>query len=289
MALTQYQSLLAAVLDGGEWVQTRQGVPALTVMQQTMRFDLADGFPCITERSLASFWRKSVGELLAFLGGARTVEELEAYGCDWWAPWASPDKTAARGLPPGDLGPGSYGGAFAAFPTSDGGSFDQVSGLVERLRAAPLDRTHFVTPWIPQYQRGALTEKGLTTIAPCHGWVHLRLMNGRLHLHMFQRSGDVPIGVPANMVQYAALTHMLALLLDCEAGQYLHTISDAHIYEPQLDAAREMLAREPRALPGLRLTAAGRDRVAVTDFRPSDFDLEGYDPHPAIRGIAVAT
>src|SRR5262249_39512549 len=135
---------------------TRQGPPALTLMQQAMHFDLANGFPLITERSLRSFWRKSIGELCAFINGATTLAELADFGCDWWDPWATPEKTSSRGLPPGSLGPGSYGGAFRYFPTVEGGEFDQFRHLVEQITELPGDRTHFVSPWIPEYQvRGA--------------------------------------------------------------------------------------------------------------------------------------
>ena len=209
---SQYRDLLARVLEHGEKTPTRQGPPALTLLQQTMRFDLANGFPVITDRSIASFWRKPIGELCAFINGATTLDELRAFGCDWWDDWATEEKTAKRGLPPGDIGPGSYGGAFHDFPTSEGPAFDQFQHLVEQITELPADRTHFVSPWIPQYQVRGHGKTPRTTIAPCHGWVHVRILNDRLHLHMFQRSGDVPVGVPSNMVQYAALALMLEQL-----------------------------------------------------------------------------
>ena len=149
---SQYRQMLDRIVADGIAVPTRQGPEALTLMQQTMRFELANGFPVITERSLRSFWRKPIGELCAFINGATTLEELAAFGCDWWDPWATEAKTSARGLPPGHLGPGSYGGAFRRFPTVDGGEFDQFQHLVEQLTELPADRTHFVSPWIPQYQ-----------------------------------------------------------------------------------------------------------------------------------------
>ena len=284
----QYRQLLARIASDGTSVPTRQGPPALTLMQQVMRFDLANGFPMITERSLKSFWRKPIGELCAFINGATTLAELAEFGCDWWGDWATPQKTSSRGLPPGSLGPGSYGGAFRYFPTADGGSFDQFTHLVEQIRELPGDRTHFVSPWIPQYQVRGTGKTPRTTIAPCHGWVHVRVIAGSLHLHMFQRSGDVPVGVPANMIQYAALLLMLEQLTQIPAAAYYHTISDAHIYANQLDAVQVMLGREARPLPTVTLTEAGQRVSDIHDFRGEHFELADYQPHPSIPAIPVS-
>jgi thymidylate synthase len=285
---SQYRQLLERIRSGGSWVPTRQGPAAITLMQQVMRFDLANGFPMITERSLKAFWRKPIGELCAFINGATTLDELAAFGCDWWGQWATPEKTASRGLPAGSLGPGSYGGAFERFPTAEGGGFDQFKHLVEQIRELPADRTHFVSPWIPQYQVRGRGKTPSTTIAPCHGWVHVRVIGDGLHLHMFQRSGDVPVGVPANMVQYAALLLMLEQLTGISAVAYYHTISDAHIYADQVDAVKIMLDREPRRLPTVSLTDAGRRVTDIHDFRAEHFELSDYEPHPGLRAIPVA-
>jgi thymidylate synthase len=285
---SQYRQMLERIVSDGIAAPTRQGPRALTLMQQTMRFELASGFPVITERSMKSFWRKPIGELCAFINGATTLAELAEFGCDWWDPWATTAKTSSRGLPPGDLGPGSYGGAFRRFPTADGGEFDQFQHLVEQLAELPADRTHFVSPWIPQYQVRGSGKTPRTTISPCHGWVHVRVLAGGLHLHMFQRSGDVPVGVPANMVQYAALALMLEQLTGIEAVAYYHTISDAHIYSDQLGHVREMLGREERRLPTVTLTEAGLQVTDIHQFRAEHFEIADYDPHPAISGIPVA-
>jgi thymidylate synthase len=288
VADSQYRELLERILAFGVPVPTRQGPKALTLMQQTMRFELANGFPMITERSVRGFWRKPIGELCAFINGATTLAELAEFGCDWWGAWATPEKTASRGLPPGSLGPGSYGGAFRSFPTAEGGGFDQFRHLVEQLTELPGDRTHFVSPWIPQYQVRGAGKIPRTTIAPCHGWVHVRVLAGGLHLHMFQRSGDVPVGVPANMIQYAALLLMLEQLTGIPAVAYYHTISDAHVYEDQVDSVTTMLSREPRPLPTVSLTAAGRQVRDIHDFRAEHFELADYHPHPAIPAIPVS-
>jgi thymidylate synthase len=285
---TEYRSILARILKDGEEAPTRQGTPALTLMQETMMFRLEQGFPLITERSLRSFWRKPIGELCAFINGVTTVAELESYGCDWWRAWATPEKTAAKGLPAGSIGPGSYGGAFHDFPTYDG-PFDQFAHLVEQIKELPEARTHFVSPWIPQYQVRGKGKTPRTTIAPCHGWVHVRVIKERLHLHMFQRSGDVPIGVPANMVQYAALTLMLEQLTGYQAARYYHTLSDAHVYVDQVPHVERMLGTEARPLPTVYLNEKGKAVTDIHDFQAGHFELEDYDPNPPIRGIPVAT
>jgi thymidylate synthase len=288
-ASREYRRVPEHILETGTEVKTRQGVNALTAMQATMTFPLAQGFPVITERNIKSFWRKPIGELCAFINGATTLERLAEFGCDWWGPWATPEKTIKKGIEPGSLGPGSYGGAFHDFPTREGPSFDQFKHLVEQLRELPDDRTHFVDPWIPPYQIRGDGKQPQTTISPCHGWVHVRVLNGGLHVHMFQRSGDVPVGVPSNMIQYAALTLMLEHLTGYPAVTYYHTISDAHIYVDQVEAVRKMLATDPRPLPAVQLTEAGRKVTDIHDFRAEHFELLDYYPNPSIGAIPVAT
>jgi thymidylate synthase len=280
---SQYRDLLGRILTSGEKVFTRQGKYALTLMQQTTRYDLANGFPLIPDRNVGMFWRKAIGELCAFINGATTLTGLQEYDCDWWGPWATPEKTAKRGLPAGELGPGSYGAAFHDFPTAEGPPFDQFRHLVEQIRELPELRTHFVSPWIPQYQVRGSGKQPRTTIAPCHGWVHVRVLESGLHLHMYQRSGDVPVGVPSNMIQYAALTLMLEHLTGVPAKAFYHTISDAHVYEDQVDQARAMVEREPRRLPTVLLNDAGRDVTDIHDFRSGHFELSDYDPYPGLR------
>ena len=299
-ASTAYRDVLRRIRNDGLRVATPQGVDALTLMQQTMAFPLAEGFPIITERSIRSFWKKAIGELCAFINGATSLEELAEFGCDWWGPWATPEKTLKKGIEPGTLGPGSYGGAFRSFPTAEGPPFDQFQHLIEQLRDRPELRTHIVSPWIPQYQGRGRGKQPRTTIAPCHGWVHVRVISPKpreggaegppeLHLHMYQRSGDVPIGVPSNIVQYAALILMLEQLTSYRAHTYYHTVSDAHIYVNQLAAVDRMLDREPVAFPTVVLTEAGRQIQDIHQFRSEHFELADYHPHPGIPGIPVAT
>jgi thymidylate synthase len=257
-----------------------------------MRFPMAAGAAVITERSIAGFARKAIGELCAFINGARTLDELAEFGCDWWGPWATEEKCRARGLEPGDLGPGSYGHAFRHFTTDlegDPEGFDQLPHLVRKLQDLPEDRTALVSPWIPQANHRERGVRSTNTIAPCHGWIHALVFDDKLHLVHNQRSGDTPVGVPSNMVQYNALGLMIEHLTGYELVEYVHWIQYAHIYENQLDAVDQMLAREPRPLPTLRLTDDGRRVSHIHDFRGDHFEIVDYDPHPSIPDIPVLT
>jgi thymidylate synthase len=280
---TAYRDALLEVLEHGESIQTPQRVDALTKMQISMSYPLSDGFPIITERSLQNFWRKPIGELCAFINGATRVEELVKFGCDWWTPYGESERSAVHGLDPGDLGSGSYGGAFHDFPQPDGGSFDQFANLVEQIKLKPHRRTHFVSPWIPYYMYPEAAMGRKVTVAPCHGWVHVRVIREELHLHLFQRAGDMVTGVPSNMVQYAALLLMLSHLTGYKANSFYHTISDAHIYVDQVPAAREMLSRSVRRLPRLVLNPSGKAVKEIHAFRGEHFDLVDYEPHSALQ------
>lgn len=286
---TQYRDVLINILNTGRISNTRQGPSARTLIGVQMRFKLENGFPLITDRSIKSFWQKPIGELCAFINGARTREQLAVFGCTWWDAWTTKEKCLKRGLEPGDIGPGSYGAAFHDFPVVGEGSFNQFKHIVEQIKELPDLRTHFITPWIPQYIVRGAGKQQKVTIAPCHGWVHVRIIENKLSLHMFQRSGDVPIGVPSNMVQYAALALMLGHLTGFEPYEYIHTISDAHIYEDQIEHIKPMLEREPRRFPTVKLTTAGSKIMDIHDFRSEHFELTNYDPHPGIPKIPVAT
>lgn len=283
----QYRDRLKQILtEGVEIKNTAQEVPAITLFGTLppMVFDLRNGAPIITERKIG-FWRKPIAELLCFIHGFRTLSMLEALGCGWWSQWATEEKCKKRGLATGDLGPGSYGAAFCNFPMPNGDGFNQFVQVVEEIKNNPHSRTIFVSPWIPYYAmpRGA-DQKAV--VSPCHGWVHLRVMNGRLHLHMFQRSADFPVGVPSNMVQYAALLLMLAQVTGYEPGCFHHSFSDAHIYADQVEAVKEIISRPSRPLPTLALD---EDITDLFEFTPDHFTLTDYDPHPAINSIPVAT
>lgn len=285
----QYTDLLYWIQRyGADAQRTRQGVGAATLMQQTMDFDLHNGFPLIPDRNVGGFWNRPIGELCAFMNGVTTLAGLVKFGCTWWEPWVTLEKTDLFGLQPRDIGPASYGGAFHDFPTRDGGRFDQFENLVEQLLLRPDDRVHFVTPWIPDENSRVEPGRQKTTIAPCHGWVHVRVLNNELHLHMFQRSGDFPVGVPSNMIQYAALLLMLEQLTGYTARHFYHTVSDAHVYDNQKGNVLQLLQRTPLRLPTVRLSEEGKKVQDIHDFRREHFTLTDYHPHPAMPGIPVS-
>lgn len=290
----QYQNLLKLILKEGIRSSSQQGVDTISLVgAPPMRFKLANGVPLITERNMApvfkngkpTVWQQAVAEITAFINGVRTQKGLEEFGCYWWEPWVTEEKTKKRGLEVGDLGPGSYGAAFHDFPTSEGENFNQFDVMIKQMKENPHLKTHFVSPWIPQYTARVKGRTQKVVVCPCHGWLHFRIFDNKLIVHMFQRSGDVPVGVPSNMIQYSALTLMVAQALGLEAYEYVHTISDAHIFVDQVESVEKMLAREPRAFPKLLLNNKSND---IFSFRSTDFNLEEYDPHPGIARIPVA-
>jgi thymidylate synthase len=294
----QYKELLKEILDKGIRAEFNSGkvgpsTDAITLIgPRPMRFRLDNGFPMITERNMdpkmsalpVTIWQQAIAEICAFINGARTTEELEKFGVYWWKDWCTEKKCSKRGLATGDLGPGSYGAAFHDFPTAEGGAFNQFQHIVEQIKEEPQLRTHFISPWIPQYTGRGKNKVQKVVVCPCHGWLHIRIIDNKLILNMIQRSGDVPIGVPSNMVQYAALTMMLAHVTGTIPYEYVHTLSDAHIYVDQIPAVEKMLERDSRPFPTMKMNTDKKDLFAL---RKEDFELSDYDPHPGIKGIPV--
>lgn len=280
---TQYRELLQKILTEGVEVTPIQGEKSRMILGHQMRFSLANGFPMITERDLSGkFMKGALGEHIAFLHGARTHEELTQYGCPWWKRWVTAERCAIFGLPEGDLGPGSYGPAWAAFPTAEGALFNQIEHVVRQIKERPQLRTHVISPWIPQYtiQHSGLPPRKVV-VAPCHGYLHILVFpeTKEISVHHFQRSGDIPVGVVFNMMQYAAFTLMLARVTGYTPKELVYTISDAHIYESQIKKVQELLAREPRAFPTVQVDPAITD---IFDFRPEHFTVTDYYPHEAM-------
>lgn len=274
---TQYRDRLRLILNKGiSQKDTPQGVSAVTAFGTLppMVFDLSNGVPIITERSV-SFWKKAIAEIIAFINGARTIEEIADYGCDFWKDY---NKDVGIGLVPGDMGPGSYGPAFHNYEKPGGGTLNQFEQVIQQIRDYPHLRTHLITPWKPYYTARGPNRK--VNVAPCHGWLHFRVLANRLHMRMDQRSADMPVGVPSNMVQYAALLLMVCQITGYEPGNYVHSFADAHIYENQVDAVIEMLQRDPKPFPILRLNPKIDN---LFDFRAEHFTLEEYAPHPAMK------
>lgn len=290
---TQYRDLLLRILTTGEEVVTEHGVPALRVIGHQMRFRLDNGFPVVTERDIGgerkggrrpSPFHQALGEFCAFLNGAQTQRELEEFGCYWWDRWLNPDAAAAFGLPPGDLGPGSYGAAFRRFPTAGGEPFDQIVNLIEQIKARPHARHHELSPWIPQYVLATPGRTRQVVVPPCHGWVHVHVnpKTGELTLTHRQRSADVPVGLAFNLIHYAAFAMMLGQVTGYRAREVVYWIDDAHIYLGQIEDVRAMLATEPQRFPTVTIDTSVADLFA---FRPSHFTLSDYYPRLPRRRI----
>lgn len=279
---SQYRDLLARIMKEGREVKPIHGEKALMLTGLQLRYDLSNGFPVIPDRDLGTLMKSALSELFAFMHGARTQEELEKWGCKWWSRWVTPEKCKIFGLEPGDLGPGSYGPAWAAFPTAEGKPFNQIIEVIKQIKERPFLRTHVITPWIPQYtiQHKDLTRK--VVVAPCHGYMHILAFpeTKEVSLHHFQRSGDMPVGVPFNIIQYASFTLMVAQILGYKPFEYVHTISDAHIYESQYEYVKELIVREPKKLPTVTIDESVKE---ILDFRPEHFTLTDYEPHAAMK------
>lgn len=284
---TQYRTLLKDVLETGMRGKAQQGTDTITkIAPNPLHFKLADGFPVITERKISEkMWRGAIAEIIGFINGARTQKELESYGCSWWKAWVTEKKCSKRGLETGDLGPGSYGAAFHDFPTAEGKPYNQFKGIIEQIKELPHLKTHFISPWIPQYIARGRGKTQKVVVCPCHGWVHIRIIDNKLTLHMFQRSSDVPIGLPANLAQYATLTMMIAQVTGYEAYEYVHSFSDAHIFVDQVNHVKEIIKRKPMPLPKMILK---NKRKNLFDYRADDFELVDYKSHPGIWDIPVA-
>lgn len=278
---SQYADRLNKILHSQDCAKsTPQGVGALTLFGRLspMIFDIANGVPLITERKLGS-WKMAVGEIIAFINGARSIDDIESYGCGprFWGSYRG--KGTELGLEPNDMGPGSYGAVFHDYERADGTTLNQFEQLVDQIRKYPTMRTHKVTNWRPDYTARGTNRKVI--VAPCHGDIHVRVLGDRLDMVMHQRSGDFPVGVPHNMIQYAALFLMICQVTGYRPGYYCHDLTgDIHIYENQIEAARELIMREARPFPILRLDSTVGDLFA---FRVEHFTLDEYNPHPAMN------
>jgi thymidylate synthase len=262
----QYHDLLERILADGVQKHDRTGTGTLSVFGHQMRFDLAQGFPLVTTKKL--HLKSIVHELLWFLAGDTNIKYLNEHGVTIWDEWADES---------GELGP-VYGQQWRSWPTPDGGVIDQISNVMSDIRREPDSRRHIVTAWNP-------ADVDKMALPPCHCLFQFYVTKGRLSCQLYQRSADVFLGVPFNIASYALLTLMVAQVTELEAGEFVHTLGDAHLYLNHLEQARLQLSRPPRPLPRMRLNPAATDLFA---FRYEDFSLEGYDPHPHIKAeVAV--
>lgn len=288
----QYKNLIREILEKGTWGPSRMvdkngnEIRTCSLMGATpIRFNiLENGAPIITERDISTFYKSAIGELFAFINGARTQEDLEKFGCKWWKYWVTEAKCAKRVLETGDLGPGSYGAAFANFPTPNGETFNQFKEIEQQMIEHPELKTHFISPWIPEYTIRNSNHTQKVVVCPCHGWVHFRILENKLSMLMFQRSCDVLIGCPSNWAQYTALLLAQADVLGLEPYEFVHVISDAHIYENQMPWVEEILSRKSEAYPTLKLV---KKHKSITDYRREDFELSDYKAGAAIKDIPV--
>ena len=244
----------------------RTGTGTRAVFGHQMRFDLAAGFPLVTTKRV--HMRSIVYELLWFLQGTGNIGYLREHGVTIWDEWADGN---------GDLGP-VYGVQWRSWPRRDGGTLDQIAAVVDAIRRTPHSRRLVVTAWNP-------ADIDAMALPPCHCLFQFNVSGGRLSCQLYQRSGDLFLGVPFNIASYALLTLMVAQVCDLEPGDFVHTLGDAHIYSNHFDQVREQLGREPRSLPQVRLNPAVRH---LEDFAYEDIELRGYDPHPRIAApVAV--
>jgi thymidylate synthase len=264
--MRQYLDLMRLILDRGVERGDRTGTGTLSVFGHQMRFDLAAGFPLVTTKKI--HLKSVIHELLWFLAGDTNIAYLKAHGVSIWDEWADER---------GDLGP-VYGAQWRSWPAADGGSIDQISRVIEEIRTNPNSRRLIVSAWNP-------ADIDRMALAPCHCLFQFYVADGRLSCQLYQRSGDVFIGVPFNIASYALLTMMIAQVTGLVPGEFVHTLGDAHLYLNHLDQARLQLTRAPRPLPKMTLNA---DVGSIFDFTFDDFSLTGYDPHPAIKAkVAV--
>ncbi len=274
--MKQYLELVRHVLDTGKRKSDPQKVGNIAVCGYQMRFDLDDGFPLITTKSLKNSWRAIVEELLWFLSGSTMVADLNARGVHIWDQWATPEICRQMGLPEGDLGP-IYGKQWRAFDGGYAESIDQIQVLIDGIIKNPDSRRHKVTAWNP-------ADIDKVFVAPCHGDFVIFHAAGELTLHITQRSADVAIGVPFNIASYALLLMMIAQATGFKAKELVHELVDAHIYLNQIDAIKEQLNRRPSPLPKVKINPNVK---SLFEFRFEDFTLTDYDPHPFIK-MAVA-
>ena len=264
--MRQYLDLLQHVLEHGTVKADRTGTGTRSVFGWQMRFPLADGFPLVTTKKL--HLRSIVHELLWFLKGETNVAYLRDNKVTIWDEWADPN---------GELGP-VYGKQWRRWTGSDGSEIDQIKWVVEEIRRNPDSRRLIVSAW-------NVADLPHMALMPCHTMFQFYVADGKLSCQLYQRSGDIFLGVPFNIASYALLTHMVAQVCGLGVGDFVHTLGDAHLYANHVDQAREQLARAPRALPRLRLNPDVRDLFA---FAYEDIAIEGYAPQAAIRApVAV--
>ena len=260
--MKQYLDLIQRVLNEGIQKEDRTGTGTLSVFGHQMRFNLEEGFPLLTTKKL--HLKSIIYELLWFLRGETNVRYLRAHGVSIWDEWADAN---------GDLGH-IYGYQWRSWPDYDGGAIDQITEAVETIKHNPDSRRIIVSAW-------NVADLNKMNLPPCHAFFQFYVANGRLSLQLYQRSADIFLGVPFNIASYALLLQMMAQVTGLKAGDFVHTLGDAHIYNNHLEQVKLQLSREPRPLPHMTLNPEVK---SIFDFQYEDFQLTDYNPHPHIKG-----
>jgi thymidylate synthase len=261
--MKQYLDLLDRILTEGVRKDDRTGTGTMSVFGHQMRFNLEEGFPCLTTKKL--HLKSIIYELLWFLRGDTNVKYLQEHGVRIWNEWADAD---------GELGP-VYGHQWRAWPDYQGGTIDQIRQAVDLIKHNPDSRRIIVSAW-------NVAEVDRMKLPPCHSLFQFYVANGRLSLQLYQRSADTFLGVPFNIASYALLLQMMAQVTGLKAGDFVHTLGDAHIYLNHLEQVKLQLTREPRPLPTMKLNPDVKD---IFDFQFEDFELTDYNPWPHIPGV----
>ena len=259
--MKQYLDLLQRVLDEGVRKSDRTGTGTISVFGHQMRFNLQDGFPCLTTKKL--HLKSIIHELLWFLAGDTNIKYLNDNGVRIWDEWADEN---------GDLGH-VYGYQWRSWKTPDGQTIDQISNLVKSLKENPDSRRHIVSAW-------NVADIDNMALPPCHALFQFYVANGKLSCQLYQRSADLFLGVPFNIASYALLTMMLAQVCGYQYGEFIHTFGDAHIYLNHLEQVHTQLERTPRPLPKMKINPNVKD---IFSFKYEDFELVDYNPYPHIK------
>lgn len=277
--MQQYLQLMRHVLDTGTKKEDRTGTGTLSVFGYQMRFDLSQGFPLVTTKKC--HLRSIIHELLWFLKGETNIAYLNENNVKIWDEWASED---------GELGP-VYGKQWRSWQGADGQVIDQISELIEQIKHNPDSRRLIVSAWNPsvlpdtRFSPKENAQQGRQALPPCHTMFQFYVLNGKLSCQLYQRSGDVFLGVPFNIASYALLTMLIAQVCDLQVGDFIHTFGDAHLYVNHLDQARLQLAREPFPLPNMWINPSIKN---IFEFKIDDFELQNYQAHAHIKApIAI--
>ncbi|HRG59129.1 MAG TPA: thymidylate synthase [Bacteroidia bacterium] len=263
--MQQYHDLLNHVLKFGTLKTDRTGTGTTSVFGYQMRFNLSDGFPLLTTKKLHT--KSIIHELLWFLKGSSNIAYLKENGVSIWDEWADKD---------GNLGP-VYGVQWRSWPKPNGEHIDQIGQVIESIKKNPDSRRLIVSAW-------NVADIEQMKLPPCHAFFQFYVANGKLSCQLYQRSADIFLGVPFNIASYALLTHMVAQVCNLQVGEFVHTLGDAHIYSNHMEQVHLQLSRTFRSLPTLKMNPEIKN---IFEFKFEDFSIEGYNPHPAIKG-AVA-